>query len=232
MRILVIDIGGTNLKVSAPGFAPLKIPSGREMTPDIMVRAVHQETPGSLYDLVSIGYPGPVKRGRPVREPNNLSPGWIDFDYEMAFAKPVRMVNDAAMQALGSYQGGELLFLGLGTGLGAALVENGMLVPLELADLPYRNGRSYEDYLGTRGLERLGRRKWTRHVERVVELFRFALQADDVALGGGQTRQLTRVLDRVRIVPNSNAIIGGYRLWETPHPEVITRHLPFPPPRG
>jgi polyphosphate glucokinase len=220
MRILVIDIGGTNLKISTTGLnTPVKVPSGRKMTPETMIAAVHQATAGWTNDVVSIGYPGPVKRGHPTREPNNLSPGWVDFDYEQAFGKPVRMVNDAAMQALGSYEGGEMLFLGLGTGLGAALVEMGMLVPLELANLPYRNGSTYEDYLGTRGLERMGRKKWTRHVEQVVELFRFALQADDVALGGGQTRRLTHIPEGVRIVPNSNAIIGGYRLWETPHPE-------------
>jgi predicted NBD/HSP70 family sugar kinase len=219
MNILVVDIGGTNLKVSATGLDTIrKIPSGPDMTPEAITGAVRAAVRDLSFDAVSIGYPGPVRRGHPSGEPNNLKAGWVDFDYEKAFDRPVRIVNDAAMQALGSYEGREMLFLGLGTGLGSALVENGMLIPLELAHLPYRKGRSYEDYLGTAGLERLGPKRWTRHVERVVNLFRFAMQAEDVALGGGQTRKLTRIPEGVRIVPNSNAIIGGFRLWEVPDP--------------
>jgi polyphosphate glucokinase len=215
MRILVVDVGGTNIKVgTAERRKSLKIPSGKTMTAARMATAVRKAIDGWKYDAVSIGYPGAVKRGRPAHEPHNLSGGWMRFDYEKAFGAPVRMVNDAAMQALGAYAGGRMLFLGLGTGLGSALVAEGLLVPLELAHLPYRRGRTYEDYVGMRGLVRLGRKKWTRHVHKVVELLKGGLQADYVVLGGGQTRKLKTLPPGVRISNNQCAIRGGRRLWD------------------
>ena len=203
-RILVIDVGGTNVKVGTAGRRKsLKIPSGPTMTAARMATAVRNAVAGWKYDAVSIGYPGPVKRGKPAREPHNLGGGWVRFDYEKAFGTPVKIVNDGAMQALGAHNGGCMLFLGLGTGLGSALVVEGLLVPLELAHLPYRRGRSYEDYVGARGLERLGRKKWTRHVHAVVALLRAGLHVDDVVLGGGQTKRLKTLPPGVRVTTTS-----------------------------
>jgi polyphosphate glucokinase len=162
-------------------------------------------------------------------EPKNLGAGWVRFDYDKAFHKPVRVVNDAAMQALGSYQGGRMLFLGLGTGLGSAFVANGQLEPLELAHLPYRNNRTYEDYVGLRGYERLGRKKWQRHVEIVIELLKHGLQADYVMLGGGQTKKLKELPPGVRVGNNSHAILGGIRLWETTVSEATNPATARPP---
>jgi len=214
-RILVIDVGGTHIKVSTAGRrAPLKIPSGPTMTPAHMAAEVRKAVTGWQYDAVSIGYPGPVARGRPAREPRNLGRGWMRFDYQKAFGAPVKIVNDAAMQALGAYKGGRMLFLGLGTGLGSALVAEGVLIPLELAHLPYRHRRTYEDYVGLRGLDRLGRRKWTHHVHAVVAVLRSGLQADEVVLGGGQTKKLKTLPPGVRVGTNESAIRGGLRLWE------------------
>ena len=214
-RVLVIDVGGTHIKVStARRRKPLKIPSGPTTTPARMAAEVRKAVAGWKYDAVSIGYPGPVKRGRPALEPHNLGRGWMRFDYQKAFGAPVKIVNDAAMQALGAYKGGRMLFLGLGTGLGSALVAEGVLVPLELAHLPYRHGRSYEDYVGLRGLDRLGRKKWTRHVHAVVAVLRAGLQADEIVLGGGQTKKLKALPPGVRVDTNQSAIRGGLRLWE------------------
>lgn len=214
MTVLVIDVGGTNLKVSVGGADEvIKIPSGPDMTAARMAAAVKKAIAGRSYDCVSIGYPGPVVNGRPAREPHNLGAGWMRFDYARAFGKPVKVVNDAAMQALGSYQGGRMLYLGLGTGLGSAFVGDGTLEPLELAHLPYRKNRTYEDYLGLRGLQRMGRKKWQRHVERVVELLKNGLQADYVMLGGGQTKELKGLPPGVRLGTNAHAILGGLRLW-------------------
>jgi polyphosphate glucokinase len=216
-RVLVVDVGGTNIKVgSAERRLPLKIPSGKTMTAARMAAEVRKAIDGWKYDVVSIGYPGSVKRGRPAHEPHNLSGGWMRFDYEKAFGAPVKMVNDAAMQALGAYTGGRLLFLGLGTGLGSALVAEGLLMPLELAHLPYRGGRTFEDYVGLRGMVRLGRKKWTRHVHAVVALLKAGLQADDVVLGGGQRKKLKSLPPGVRVCDNRSAIRGGLRLWEAP----------------
>jgi polyphosphate glucokinase len=214
MKVLVIDVGGTNIKVCVSGRKdPIKVPSGPEMTAAKMATEVRRVVAGWRYQAVSIGYPGPVINGRPAEEPPNLGAGWIRFDYKKAFAKPVRIVNDAAMQALGSYQGGRMLFLGLGTGLGSAFVAKGVLEPLELAHLPYRNNRTYEDYLGLRGLKRMGRKKWQRHVVKVVALLKHGLQADYVVLGGGQTKKLRGLPPGVRLGKNSNALLGGVRLW-------------------
>jgi polyphosphate glucokinase len=219
MTVLVIDVGGTNLKVSVGGSGDVvKIPSGPDMTAARMAEQVQAAVAGRSYDVVSIGYPGPVVNGRPASEPHNLGAGWMRFDYAKAFGKPVRVVNDAAMQALGSYQGGRMLYLGLGTGLGSAFVGNGVLEPLELAHLPYRKNRTYEDYLGLRGLQRMGRKKWQRHVERVVELLKHGLQADYVMLGGGQTKELSSLPPDVRLGTNAHAILGGIRLWDKDGP--------------
>ena len=216
-RVLVVDIGGNNIKVSASGRRdPIKIPSGRKLTPARMAAEVRKVVDGWHYDLVSIGFPGAVRHGKPLHEPHNLGRGWMRFDYQKAFRKPVKLVNDAAMQALGAYRGGRMLFLGLGTGLGSALVADGVLMPLELAHLPYRRGLTYEDYVGQRGFERLGRRKWTRHVRTVIDLLKAALQADYVVLGGGQTKKLTKLPPGVLLGGNQDAIAGGMRLWREP----------------
>jgi len=214
-RILVLDVGGNNVKVALAGRKQvLKIPSGPTLRPARMVADVKKATAGWRYDVVSIGYPGPVRDGRPSKEPANLGRGWVRFDYAGAFGKPVRIVNDAAMQALGAYRGGRMLFLGLGTGLGSALVIEGLLAPLELAHMPYRKGRSYEDYVGARGLKRLGRKRWAKHVAAVVELLRRGLQADEIVLGGGNIHKLTTLPKGVRRGDNAHAILGGQRLWD------------------
>jgi len=195
---------------------PLKIPSGKTMTAARMAAEVRKAIEGWKYDAVSIGYPGAVKHGKPAHEPHNLISGWMRFNYEKAFGAPVKIVNDAAMQALGAYAGGRMLFLGLGTGLGSALVAETVLMPLELAHLPYRRGRTYEDYLGMRGFVRLGRKKWTSHVHAVVALLKAGLQADYVVLGGGQTKKLRALPAGVRVSDNQCAIRGGLRLWDAP----------------
>ena len=191
MKILVIDIGGTNIKLLASGQrTPVKVPSGPELTPRQMVDEVLEATEGWDFDAVSIGYPGPVSRNKPKQEPVNLGRGWTRFNYERAFGRPVRMINDAAMQALGSYSGRTMLFLGLGTGLGNTLVIDGVVVPLELAHLPYANGKTYEEVIGEAGLKRLGKRKWRRHVNTIVELLSAATNADYTVIGGGNVRFL------------------------------------------
>jgi polyphosphate glucokinase len=218
MRVLVIDVGGNNIKLRHPEHdTVVKIPSGPALTAAKMVRAVKREAAGWRYDAVSIGYPGPVADGRPAREPHNLGGGWRRCDFGAAFGKPVRMLNDAAMQALGSYQGGRMLYLGLGTGLGSALVIDGVVQPLELAHLPYRKARTFEDYVGQRGYERLGKRAWARHVTHVVEALRHAMQVEYVVLGGGSVKRLDELPPGCRAGSNANAFTGGLRLWETPH---------------
>ncbi len=215
MKILVIDIGGTHVKVIATGHKkPVLIPSGPDLTPKKMVAAVRQATAGWDYSAVSIGYPGPVVHGRPVNDPHNLGRGWVGFDFKKAFGCPVKVINDAAMQAFGSYRGGRMLFLGLGTGLGSALIVDGILEPMELAHLPYKKGRTYEDYVGLAGLKRLGKRKWRRHVADVVRQLKTALQADYVVLGGGNAKLLKRPPPGTRLGDNANAFRGGYRLWQ------------------
>src|SRR5437867_2817888 len=193
MKVLVIDVGGTHVKLLATGRKqPVEIPSGPKMTARKMVAAVRAATAGWKYDAVSIGYPGPVVHGHPVAEPHHLGRGWVGFNFRKAFGRPVKIINDAAMQALGSYRGGRMLFLGLGTGLGSALIVDGVLEPMELAHLPYKKDRTYEDYVGLAGLKRLGRKKWRRHVDDVVEQLKAALQADYVVLGGGNARLLKK----------------------------------------
>jgi predicted NBD/HSP70 family sugar kinase len=218
-KILVIDVGGTSVKLLATNKKePRKFPSGAGMTPDVMVRQVKKTVKDWDYDVVSIGYPGPVIHGRPLRDPHNLAPGWMDFDFQRAFRCPVKILNDAAMQALGSYKKGRMLFLGLGTGLGSALIVDGLLEPMELAHLPYKRGKTFEDYVGIRGLKRLGRKKWEAHVGKVVKQLREALQAEDVVLGGGNVKKLKDLPVGTRKGDNENAFVGGFRLWEgKPH---------------
>jgi polyphosphate glucokinase len=220
-RILVIDVGGTHVKLLASGRrAPLSLPSGPTLTPGAMVREVRDATRRWSYDHVSIGYPGPVVDGLPAIEPHNLAKGWVGFDFTRALGMPVQVINDAAMQALGGYQGGRMLFLGLGTGLGSALVVEGHLQPLELAHLPYRKGRSYEDYVGDAGRKRLGKHRWLAHVARIVAMLKLGLQAESVLVGGGNARHLHASLDRLpagtRLGSNADAFRGGMRLWRAP----------------
>lgn len=214
MRILVIDVGGTHVKLLATGRKQrVEFPSGPKMTPAKMVAAVQAVTAGWKYDVVSIGYPGAVVHGRPIAEPSHLGSGWVGFDFAKAFGRPVKIVNDAAMQALGSYKGGRMLFLGLGTGLGSAMIVDHVLEPMELAHLPYKKGRTYEDYIGLAGLERQGKKKWRHRVNEVVQLLKTAVQADYVVLGGGNAKLLKKLLPGTRLGDNSNAFRGGYRLW-------------------
>jgi len=214
MKILVIDIGGTNVKLLATGQKKrVVIPSGPRMTPAKMVAAVRAATADWKYDAVSIGYPGVVIHGRPIIEPRHLARGWVGFDFKKAFRRPVKIVNDAAMQALGSYHGGRMLFLGLGTGLGSALIVDHVLEPMELAHLLYRKGRTYEHYLGLAGLKRQGKKKWRHQVNEVVQQLKSAVEADYVVLGGGNARLLKKLPPGTRLGHNSNAFQGGYRLW-------------------
>jgi len=215
MNILVIDVGGTHVKVLAPGLKePVKIPSGAEMTPILMVSEVKNAIGAAKYSGVSIGYPGPVINNKPMLEPHNLAPGWVSFDYAQAFPCPVKIVNDAAMQALGSYEGGRMLFLGLGTGLGSALIIDGVLAPLELAHLPYRKNRTFEDYAGLRGLARIGKKRWREVVFDIVARLKAALVVDYVVLGGGNAKFLKELPRDARLGANTNAFKGGLRLWD------------------
>lgn len=213
---MVIDVGGNNIKLADSDHPEaLKIPSGPKMSPDRMVADVKAATADWNPTAISIGYPGIVTRAGISAEPHNLAPGWVGFDFAQAFDCPVRVVNDAAMQALGSYEGGCMLFLGLGTGLGSAMILDGVLAPMELAHLPYRKGRTYEEYVGQAGLNRLGKARWRRHVFRVVTMLRTALEAEYVILGGGNKTLLDSALpEGVRLGSNANAFIGGQRLWE------------------
>ena len=215
MKILVVDVGGNNIKLLVSGQkTSCKVPSGPTLSAARMAAAVKKAMAGSNYDAVTIGFPGPVKNGHPAAEPVNLGRGWVRFDYARAFGKPVRVVNDAVMQALGSYRGGRMLFLGLGTGLGAALVIEGVLQPLEIAHLPYRSGKTYEDFLGKRGLDRVGKKTWRRLVSEIVPRLREAFQVDEVVLGGGNVKQLKTLPPGCRLGTNANAFTGGFRLWE------------------
>jgi predicted NBD/HSP70 family sugar kinase len=213
----VIDIGGTHVKVYSTGRRePLKIDSGPTMTPKEMVAAVRANTSNWKYDAVSIGYPGPVVHGKPLSDPANLGKGWLGFDFEKAFGRPVKLINDAAMQALGSYRGGRMLFLGLGTGLGSALVVDGVLEPMELAHLPYKHGKTFEEFVGTAALKRKGEKKWIKNVFEVVEELRNALQPEYVVLGGGNAKRLKKLPPDTIRGDNENARQGGLRLWDRP----------------
>jgi polyphosphate glucokinase len=212
--ILVIDVGGTNIKVlTLGGPKPAKIPSGPSYTPRALVADVKRVTAGWRYAAISIGLPGVVAKGRLVAEPPNLGHSWVGFDFDKAFGRPVRVINDAAMQALGGYAGGRMLFLGLGTGLGSALVVEGVVAPLELGHLPYRHGRTFEGYIGAAGLKRLGRRRWRNHVAEAIALIRAAMEPEYVMLGGGNAHLFKQRPADVQLVSEKAALIGGCRLW-------------------
>ena len=215
MQILAVDIGGSHVKALVTGQAePRRIDSGRTLTAAQMVEGVKSMATDWVYDVVSLGYPGQVVHNMPSHEPVNLGGGWVGFDYEGAFGKPVRIINDAAMQALGSYQGGRMLFLGLGTGLGSALIIDGTLEPMELGHLPYKRRKTYEDYIGERGLLSEGKKKWRAEVLTVIEIFRNALQPEYIVLGGGNAKFMKELPSDVRLGDNANAFLGGFRLWE------------------
>lgn len=215
MNVLAIDVGGSHVKCLASGQStPREFVSGPTLTAAGMVRGVLAITRDWPHEVVSIGYPGPVMHGAPVREPHNLGKGWVGFDFTGALTRPVKVVNDAAMQALGSYQGGRMLFLGLGTGLGSALIVEGEIEAMELAHLPYKKGRTYEDYVGARGLKRLGRKRWRKVVLDVIESLSVALGPDYVVLGGGNVRKLDKLPEYVRRGDNADAFLGGFRLWD------------------
>jgi polyphosphate glucokinase len=215
MNTLVVDVGGNNVKLKASGRDEVrKFPSGRELTPAAMVEGIQEATRDWSYDRVSIGYPGPVLKEKILLEPVNLGRGWVGFDFAQALGKPVRLINDAAMQALGSYEGGRMLFLGLGTGLGTTLIIDGVVAPMEIGHLPYKKGRTLEDYVGNAGLERLGKKKWRVAVADVVARLRHAFIADYVVLGGGNVKKLDELPPDCRPGDNSRAFVGGVRLWE------------------
>jgi polyphosphate glucokinase len=213
-NVLVIDIGGTHVKVytNTQG-EEREFVSGPKLTPGKMVSQVRKLVADWDYDVISVGYPGLVSQNRPVSDPWNLGKGWAGFNFETAFKRPVKVVNDAAMQALGSYKRGKMLFLGLGTGLGSALIVDGIVEPLELGHLPYRKA-TFEDYVGVRGLIRYGKRKWRRYVTDVVERLITALEPEDVVLGGGNVHKLKKLPPKSRAGDNANAFLGGFRLWQ------------------
>jgi polyphosphate glucokinase len=222
MKVLVIDVGGTHVKVLASGQKlERKFDSGPDLVPQSMVAETIRLVDGWSYEVVSIGFPGPVLRNRPIAEPHNLGKGWVGFDFEKAFGRPVKVVNDAAMQALGTYQGGKMLFLGLGTGLGSTLIVDGIVEPMELSHLPYRK-RTYEYYVGDQGLKREGKAKWRRLVNDVVTRFVAALEPDEVVLGGGNARLLKELPPKCRVGSNENAFLGGFRLWKSPPDQAVT----------
>jgi polyphosphate glucokinase len=214
MKILTIDIGGTHVKILATGQTERRaFESGKTLTPAKMVAGVKRLAKDWRYDVVSIGYPGPILHNRPVCEPHNLAKGWVGFNFERAFKRPVKAVNDAAMQALGSYKKGRMLFLGLGTGLGAAMIVNGLVEPMEIGHLPYKKA-TYEDYVGVHGLEKHGHKKWRRYVADVIKRLKIALDPTDVVVGGGNVHKLKTLPKGCRAGDNANAFIGGFRLWE------------------
>lgn len=235
MQILVLDIGGTSVKMLMSGETEeRKFPSGPALTPEQMVEGVLRLTDDWKYDHVSIGFPAPVVRNRLVAEPHNLGRGWVGFDIEAAFHCPVKLINDAAMQALGSYEGGKMLFLGLGTGLGSAMIVDNVIEPMELSHLPYRK-RTFEDYVGLRGLERFGKKKWRRLVENVIAQLDAALEPDYIVIGGGNARRLKTLPPKCKLGDNRNAFLGGFRLWDgayqsVPSTPVVIRLPEDPPP--
>lgn len=213
-RVLAIDIGGNHVKARVFGRREMRqFESGPNLTPRQMVAGIHALTGDWIYDAVSIGYPGIVLHGRVAVEPHNLGAGWVGFDFRKAFGRPARVINDAAMQAIGSYEGGRMLFLGLGTGLGSAMIMDGVVAPMELAHLQYKKGHSYEHWVGERALKRLGSKKWRRTVTEVVAQLSTVLQSDYVVIGGGNARKLKRLPQNARLGSNDFAFLGGFRMW-------------------
>jgi polyphosphate glucokinase len=237
MKVLVMDVGGTHVKALVTGEdTPRVFESGPTLTPSELVSRINELTKGWKYDAVSMGYPGPVLRNRPIAEPHNLGNGWVGFDFERAFGRPVKILNDAAMQALGSYKKGRMLFLGLGTGLGTAFIVEGIVEPMELGHLPYKKA-TYEDYVGLRGLEKRGKKKWRKHVADVVEKLTQALEPDEVVLGGGNAKKLKELPPHCRLGDNFNAFLGGFRMWnreggQQPVPAKKLRPLKFENRKG
>ena len=214
MNVLVVDVGGNHVKILATGQKQSReFPSGPTLTPRQMVAGVKKLAGDWKYETVSIGYPGPVLRNRPLAEPHNLGRGWMGYDFKAAFKRPVKVVNDAAMQALGGYRRGKMLFLGLGTGLGSTMIADGIVEPMELGHLPYKKG-TYEDYVGMRGLQKRGKKKWRRNVADVVTRLVTALEPDDVVIGGGNVKKLKQLPKGCRMGDNANAFRGGFRLWD------------------
>ena len=214
-RVLVVDVGGTHVKLLASGqSAVTKLDSGPDLTPQLMMNAVKAATAGWDFNLVAIGFPSPVVHGRILKEPINLGTGWVGFNFDEAFGKPVRIANDATMQALGSYTDGRMFFIGLGTGMGTALVDNGYAVSLEVAHLPYKQ-KTFEDYIGAKGMKRAGQDRWQRRVHKIAEDLCDAFVCDYVVLGGGNSKLLTSLPPRARLGDNANAFKGGFRMWET-----------------
>ena len=213
--VLAIDIGGTHVKVRIPGEPEKReFDSGPTLTPQQMVEGVRKLTHGWRIDAISIGLPAPIRNNRPLKDPVNLGPGWTAFDYDADFGVPVKLINDAAMQAVGSYKAGRMLFLGLGTGLGSCLIIDHRVVPTELAHMPYRKGRTFEDYVGLRGLKRLGKKRWRKHVASVCEVLFNALLPDEIVIGGGNVKNLKELPPHCRAGDNANAFEGGFRLWQ------------------
>jgi polyphosphate glucokinase len=228
-RVLVVDVGGSHVKCFATSAAkPREFKSWRHMTAAQMVERVRALVEDWPFEVVSIGYPGAVENNAPAQEPHNLGTGWRGFDFTSAFARPVKVLNDSAMQAYGAYRGGKMLFLGLGTGLGTALIVDSIMVPLELAHLPYKKHDSYEDRVGKRGLERYGEKKWLREVARVIELFRRALLPEYIVLGGGNASRIGAPPPGVTLVDNRAAFTGGFRLWDAAN--TGSPRLPLPSP--
>jgi polyphosphate glucokinase len=214
MKVLVVDVGGTHVKILATGETEHRaFDSGPALTAKQMVDGVLEAATGWAFDRVSVGFPGVVLHDRPAAEPHNLGKGWVAFDYDKAFGRPTRMINDAAMQALGSYRGGKMLFLGFGTGLGTAMMVDGILEPMELGHLPYRKA-TYEDYVGVHALERFGKKKWREYAADVVARLAAALEPDDIVLGGGNAKKFDALPPLCRLGDNANAFVGGFRLWE------------------
>jgi polyphosphate glucokinase len=213
-NVLVVDVGGTHVKILATGHAEKReFESGRKLTAAKMVEKVKKLAGDWQYDVVSVGYPGPLLHQRIAAEPHNLGTGWVGFDFGAAFGRPVKLLNDAAMQALGSYRGGRMLFLGFGTGLGTALIVDGVVEPMEVGHLPYRKA-TYEDYVGIRALERLGKKRWRKNVYEVIERLSAAFEPDDVVLGGGNVKNLDELPPGCRAGDNANAFVGGFRMWQ------------------
>jgi polyphosphate glucokinase len=218
-RVLGVDVGGSHVKVLLSGGAAelRRFESGPKLTPQEMTDGVRDLTADWSFDVVSVGVPAPVHAGRIAAEPVNLGKGWVGFDFQGAFGHPTKLINDAAMQALGSYQGGKMLFLGLGTGLGSALVHEGIVEPMELGHLPFRKA-TFEDYVGERGRKRLGKKKWRAAVAAAIEHLAAALEADYVVLGGGNAKKLKDLPANVRLGANDNAFVGAFRLWDQSEP--------------